>query len=170
MYGSHNRKWILSVRRGVQQFSLSPCVRQVRFSGTTCSLIPQRIKMSPRSFCQLVPCGSFSFVLVHLLQFEEKPSAFVSVRCLWAEVCPGHVWLLCHTGVLSSKSSVYSGLSKQRPDLRRPTSRQRPVSLLKLLSTASDSLFYSWTLDSCQGRVWLLQKWKINKSFMFNWA
>lgn len=157
MYGSHNREGRLSVPRGVQQFILSPCVSQVRFSGTTCSLIPQRIKMSPRSFCQLVPCGSFPFVPAQLLQFEEKPSAFVSVRCLWAEVCPGHVWLLCHTVVLSSKSSVQSGLSKQRTELRRPTSRQRPVPLLKLLSTASDSLFYSRTLDSCQGSLTLIE-------------
>lgn len=116
---------------------------------------PSRIKMSPQSFCQLVPRGSFPFVPARLLQFEEKPSAFVSVGCLWAEVCPGHVWLLCHTVVLSSKSSVQSGLSKQRTDLRRPTSRQRPIPLLKLLSTASDSLFYSQTLDSCQSCVWL---------------
>lgn len=67
---------------------LSPCVRQVGFSGTTCSIIPQRKEMNPRSFCQLVPCSSFPFVLVRLLQLEEKLSAFVSVRCLQAEVCP----------------------------------------------------------------------------------
>lgn len=95
-------------------FILSPCVRQVGFSGTTCSVIPQRKKMNPQSFCQLVPCSSFPFVLVRLLELEEKLSAFVSVRCLRAEVCPGHVWLLCRTVVLSSKSSAHSGLNEER--------------------------------------------------------
>lgn len=171
VYGSQNREWRLSVPRGVQQFILSPCVSQVRFSGTTCSLIPQRIKMSPRSFCQLVPCGSFPFVPAQLLQFEEKPSAFVSVRCLWAQVCPGHVWLLCHTVALSSKSSVQSGLSKQKDgaeEANQPSAPRSPTEALKhsfwLPLLFPDTRLLSGLFDSYRSRKLTFM------SFMLNWA
>lgn len=124
-----NRKRILS---GVQQFILSPCVRQVRFSGTTCSLIPQRIKMTPQSFCQLVPCGSFPFVLAHLLPLEENPSAFVSVRCLWADVWPCLALVSYSRIVFQKQRTIRIEQTKDGPEeAKQPSAPHSPAEALK---------------------------------------